>query len=59
MRWLDWRRSKNVEDYTDPDKPVAPVDLADGAVSINEKLRMTNSDLARDAGSDDVLKEDK
>ena len=59
MRWAFWRRSENVEDYTDPNKPVVPADLAEFAASINEMTKIVNSDLSRDAGSDDVLREDK
>ena len=49
MKWQNWRRSENVEDYRDPNKPV--VNVFDVVVeTINEVLKMTNSKLAKDAG---------
>ena len=52
MRWLNWRRSKNVEDFTDPEKPVE--NKPDPQLSINEVIELTNSQLARDAGGKDT-----
>lgn len=52
MKWDEWRRSQNVEDYTDSSKPV--VNKFDSPESINEHLQLTSSELAKDAGSDDL-----
>lgn len=48
MKWQNFRRSENVEDYTDPNKPVAD-DWRDGE-SINERLKLYNSELAKEFG---------
>ena len=52
MKWFNWRRSENVEDYRDPDKPVSNTDTP--RLSINEVIELTNSQLAKDAGNEDV-----
>ena len=54
MRWFNWRRSKNVEDYRDINKPVE--NKPDPQLSINEVIELTNSQLAKDAGNEDVKK---
>lgn len=56
MDWDKWRRSTSVEDYRDTKKPLDPAgaDLAAFYESINEMIRITNSDLAKDAGSTSV-----
>ena len=55
MKWMFWRRSENVEDYTDPQKPVEPVDLTEFNMSINEMIKITNSDQAKELGADDII----
>ncbi len=50
MKWDQFRRSEKVEDFRDPDKPVPPDDLTEFYQSINEMLKITNSDLAKDLG---------
>jgi len=60
MKWENWRRSEKVEDYRDPNKPVATEDdLSEFYNSINEMIKITNSDIAKDLGNpeDDVKKE--
>ena len=54
MKWKDWPRSENIEDYRDPDKPVSQADTPQ--LSINEVIELTNSQLARDVGAKDVKK---
>lgn len=54
MRWSDWRRSDQVEDYRDPAKPIEQPDLSEFYQSINEQLKITNSTLAKDAGGDSI-----
>lgn len=48
MKWEQFRRSENVEDYRDPLKPVE--NKPDNFESITEHLALTNSQLAKDAG---------
>lgn len=55
MKYDKFRRSDNVEDYRDPNKPVDPAAPAEGA-SIKDVLNLTGSQLAKDAGSQDVEK---
>ena len=60
MKWTEWRRSENVEDYRDPNKPVPPddpTDLTSFYESINEMIKITNSTLADDAGGEDIEKD--
>ena len=54
MRWFNWRRSKSVEDYSDINKPVE--NKPEPQLSINETIELANSQLARDAGSEDTKK---
>ena len=56
MKWRQFRRSENVEDYTDIDKPVRGGPWADVFMSIAEMLKLAKSSLAKDAGADDVKK---
>lgn len=49
MKYDQFRRSDNVEDYRDPNKPV--VDTVDVTwITISEQLKITNSDIAKDLG---------
>lgn len=50
MKWDKFRRSENVEDFTDPSKPVPPSEF-EGA-SISETLKLQASGLAHDVGID-------
>ena len=52
MKWDKFRRSESVEDYRDPQKPVMPTEP--DFESINEILKVNNSELAKDIGADDV-----
>ena len=54
MKWRQFRRSENVEDYTDIDKPVRGGPWADVFMSIAEMLKLAKSSLAKDAGADDI-----
>jgi hypothetical protein len=57
VRWKDWRRSKEVEDFTDPAKPVKPEDvMARPVTTLAEASKLINSDLAKEAGSEDIKK---
>ncbi len=50
MLWKRFRRSKNVEDYRDPNKPLAKSDeLAAVPRTLKELRDDTNSQLARSA----------
>ena len=52
MKWDEFRRSENVEDYTDPNKPVPQkIEVQE---TIREHLALVNSELAKDAGSNDI-----
>lgn len=52
MRWADFRRSANVEDYRDSAKPVE--NRPSFFMTLMEMLGLTKSKLAHDAGSDDI-----
>lgn len=52
MRWSGFRRSENVEDYRDMEKPVD--NRPWWFQKISEMLSLVRSSLARDAGADDV-----
>lgn len=54
MKSDKFRRSENVEDYRDPNKPVK--DEPGEGTSINEIIKLTGSDLAHDLGTEDVKK---
>lgn len=54
MKWDGFRRSDNVEDFTDINKPVS--NKREAHETINERLALTNSDLAREAGSENINK---
>lgn len=57
MKTDKFRRSPNVEDYRDPLKPVQPPDnLGDFYQSINDMLKITNSEPAKDLGINDIKK---
>ena len=56
MKTEKFRRSNKVEDYRDINKPVAPDDLSDFYESINEMLKITNSQPANDLGANDIIK---
>lgn len=58
MKYDKFRRSTNVEDFTDPKKPVK--NEREGT-SIADTLKLTGSQLAHDLGADDIIKkpEDK
>ena len=53
MKWQNWRRSENVEDYTDPNKPVNNP-IAACVITIAEVCKLIASALAKDAGRDDI-----
>lgn len=56
MKTDNFRRSDNVEDYRDPKKPIDhSLDMFFEAISA--MLKLTNSTLAKDAGSDDIEKD--
>ncbi len=55
MKSDKFRRSRNVEDYRDPIKPVLPPELDEFATSIVEQQKITNSTLADDLGGGDIL----
>lgn len=57
MRYDDFRRSENIEDYRDPKKPVK--NFLDACFTIAEALGLMGSRLAKDAGVDDVNKRPK
>lgn len=57
MRWKGFRRSDKVEDYTNPDKAVTP-ETPEG-LTLNDQIKLTGSDLAKEAGADDVGKKPK
>lgn len=52
MKWWKFRRSQKVEDYRDPNRPVKPAEESDSdnSFSINERIEVTNSDLAKELG---------
>lgn len=53
MKTDNFRRSDNVEDYRDPNKPIDKrTDFVFEAIS--EIIKLANSTLAKEAGSDDV-----
>lgn len=54
MKYDKFRRSKNVEDYSDPDTPVEKSPPLSAPMSINDMLKMQDSQLAKDAGLDDI-----
>lgn len=56
MKWDQFRRSDNVEDYRDPNKSIAPKDQLVEGQSINERMAIAHSMLAHDAGADDIAK---
>ena len=56
MKYDEWRRSTRVGDYRDPNKPVEKDDLTAFYESIANMIRITNSDLAKDAGGNDIGK---
>ena len=57
MRYDDFRRSGNIEDYRDPKKPVK--NFFDACITIAETLGLINSRIAKDAGVDDIDKRPK
>lgn len=56
MKTDKFRRSKNVEDYRDQNRPVKKPDLSDFYQSINDMLKITNSEPAKDLGINDIKK---
>lgn len=52
MKWDEFRRSENIEDFTDINKPVE--NKMEAHETINERLELVNSKLAKDAGGDDL-----
>ena len=54
LLWDNFRRSENVEDYRDADKPVEKPDLSEFYQSINEMLKISGSELAKDLGAGDI-----
>lgn len=57
MKWDKFRRSENVEDFTDPAKPVRVFDIAASAfMTLAEMMKLRKSTIAHDAGADDVDK---
>jgi len=57
MKFDKFRRSDNVEDFRDPDKPVVmSPDTAAYPITINDALKLTGSDLAKEAGAGDITK---
>jgi hypothetical protein len=52
MKWHQFRVSNNVEDYTDINKPVE--NKPEPYLSITETINLTNSQLAKDAGSENI-----
>lgn len=53
MKWQEFRRSVNVEDYTDPNRPVSNQIVP--MLSINDMLQLTGSPLAHKLGVDALV----
>lgn len=51
MRSSTFRRSSNIEDYRDTTKPVVNEPVFE---TLNEKIALATSSLAKELGSDDV-----
>lgn len=56
MKFDKFRRSTNVEDLTDPNKPVDPASNKSEVDPLGEQISRLSSQLAIDAGRDDVKK---
>lgn len=54
MRFDKFHRSENVEDFRDPNKPVEKLVAPAADLTINEMIKLTDSQLAEDAGSKDI-----
>lgn len=54
MKWDNWRRSDNVEDYRDPNRPVSSADPILG-VSVMQQIALSNSSMAQALGSTEVI----
>lgn len=52
MKWEQFRKSENVEDFTDINKPVE--NKLEAYTSIKETINLSNSELAKDAGSENI-----
>lgn len=56
MKTDKFRRSTNVEDLRDPNKPVDPNSNLPEPDTISDLINRATSDLAKDAGADDLTK---
>ena len=52
MKWDEFRRSDNIEDFTDPSNPkIGPLETPG---QVTEIIKLRESQLAKDAGSEDI-----